>query len=163
MEEPTHVKPLNTENAIAFLKLLSVEDRPIMVIDGCEMCHCVVGMASNPTAVMIYNRCGQVIGELHISIPENYNWDDMGMDCIIEMLETYVYDYGVVWKGWGFDLSDFVLGNTTIFKVEANYYYMGVEDIPEEERNNAVEIPYDEYVILEPHLIIPLIKSANKQ
>jgi hypothetical protein len=173
MDEPTHIKsilkkPISIEDVITILKLGEVSDRPLMVMDGCWMRHYdIFTYHTDPICVMVdceSNRNYKFT--INITYSEEAKSDPHfygECDAMIHILEKYS-ECSAVYYGWDFDLSAMVLGNTTVFKTNSNKCcYMSAEDIPAEEFEHAVEIPYEPYLSIKPHRVISLIKSANKQ
>jgi hypothetical protein len=172
MEEPTHIKsilgkPISIEDVITILKLVDVSDRPLMVMDGCWMRHFDIRTYRIDLSRMVVgcksNRDYEFTIDITYSEEAKSDPHIYGEPCaLIYILEKYS-ECSAVYYGWDFDLSAMMLGNTTVFKTISNKCcYISAEDIPAEEFEHAVEIPYEPYLSIKPHRVMSLIKSANK-
>ena len=166
LKEPTCIK-LSIEEVIAFLKLCEASNkRPLVMSDGQWLHHCRAFTYGNlPMHVDV--GCHPDFrgdGQIRMTFPKNAEYDRLfrgEFSNIIYILQKYS---GCSAELIGsFDLSAVTLGNATVFKTKSWRYYMYAEDIPEEEFEHAVEVPYNVGMRVNPHRITSLVKSANKQ
>jgi hypothetical protein len=169
MDEPTHVKPnykkqVSIEDAIAFIKVCMAycNNHMVTIIHENWMYRCsLCEHGEEPYSIDIgYQKGGGIMSILYSEEAESDpRFSDMHED-MIYILETYGDGCTVIC--YGFDLSNIVLGGTTVFRTIGGYY-MYAEDVPNDEIEYMTELPYHWNMDVKPHRVTSLIKSANKQ
>lgn len=159
------MEKLSTNDAIAIFTILS-SNRVIVVAHGDSLYQCDVSISRlNSLLIVGYSMRPGFENNVAICIklPEGgqYNWQEMRIHDMLDMLETEGDKCEVMWEGC-FNITDIVMGGATVFET-VKRYYMHTDDIPNDEFEHAVEIPYKVGMRVKPHPITPNIKSANKQ